>query len=91
MVTAERTMSFVVEDPTGQLRQRASGIPRDATVGEVVDGLMNELRLPPNDSQGRPLTYAARANGESLVESDRLGDVLTEGDTVTLSQNVTAG
>ena len=49
------------------------------------------MRLPGNDSQGRPLTYAARANGESLLESDRIGDVLKEDDAVTLTQNVTAG
>jgi hypothetical protein len=52
---------------------------------------MREMRLPVNDSQGRPATYAARAHGESLLESDRVGDVLKEDDVVTLSQNVTAG
>jgi hypothetical protein len=66
-------------------------VPADATVGEFMAGLVAELRLPANDSQGRPLSYAARANGESLLESDRIGDVLKEDDAVTLTQNVTAG
>jgi hypothetical protein len=85
------TLSLRVEDSTGQVRRRARGIPREATVGDFTNGLVRELRLPVNDSQGRPLTYSARANGESLLESDRIGDVLKEEDTVTLTQNVTAG
>jgi len=85
------TLSLTVEDFTGQIRRRARGIPADATVGELIGGLMHELRLPENDSQGRPLTYSARARGESLTESDRVGDVLVEDDVVTLTQNVTAG
>jgi hypothetical protein len=85
------TISLRVEDSTGQVRRRARGVPTDATVGDFMAGLVRELRLPVNDSQGRPLTYAARAKGESLLESDRVGDVLEEDDTLTLTQNVTAG
>jgi hypothetical protein len=47
------------------------------------------LRLPGNDSQGRPITYAAR--GASLNESDRVGDGLEENEVITSIQNVTAG
>jgi hypothetical protein len=84
-------MSLKVEDSTGQVRRRARGIRPDATVGDLMTSLVRDLRLPVNDTQGRPLTYAARANGESLLESDRVSDVLKEEDTVTLTQNVTAG
>lgn len=90
-MTATETISLTVEDFTGQVRRRARGIPKDATVGDLVGGLLQEMRLPENDSQGRPLTYSARSRGESLVESDRIGDVLQENDVVTLTQNVTAG
>jgi len=88
---ADRTMSLVVEDFTGQMRHRASGIPADATVGELIGSVANRLRLPDNDSQGRPVTYAARAKGGSLNESDKVGDVLEDNEVVTLTQNVTAG
>ncbi len=91
MVAMADTLDLTVEDFTGQVRRRARGIPRDATVGDLVSGLTNELNLPSNDSQGRPLTYSARARGESLLESDRLGDVLDPEDVVTLAPNVTAG
>jgi hypothetical protein len=90
-MTATETISLTVEDFTGQVRRRARGIPKDATVGDLVNGLLQEMCLPANDSQGRPLTYAARARGESLSEGERVGDVLQEHDVVTLTQNVTAG
>ena len=85
------TLTLKVEDSTGQVRRRARGIPSEATVGDFMTSVVRELRLPVNDSQGQPLTYAARANGESLLESDRVGDILKDEDTVTLTQNVTAG
>ncbi len=85
------TMSLVVEDFTGQVRRRARGVPRDSTIGELISGLSQELRLPANDMEGRPLTYAARARGTSLAESERVGEVLEDEEVVTLVQNVTAG
>jgi len=91
MATVEGTLSLFVEDFTGQVRHRASGVPHDATLGELIAGVTNRLRLPANDSQGRPVTYAARSAGVSLHESDRVGDVLQENAVVTLTQNVTAG
>lgn len=91
MAVAEKTMSLTVEDFTGQMRHKASGIPRDASLGELITSVTRKLRLPLNDSEGRPVTYAARARGASLNESDRVGDVLEENETVTLTQNVTAG
>jgi hypothetical protein len=90
-VSANGTIDVTVEDFTGQIRRRVRGLPRDATVGDLIGTLTSELRLPANDSQGRPVTYAARARGESLADSDRIGDVLQNEDVVTLTQNVTAG
>lgn len=90
MAVAEE-MTLVVEDFTGQVRHKATGVPRDATLGELLESLASRLRLPENDSQGRPVSYAARAHGASLNESDRVGDVLEDNEVVTLTQNVTAG
>ena len=91
MAMAEGTMSLMVEDFTGQVRHKASGVPRDATLGELIESVATRLRLPVNDSQGRPVTYAARARGASLNEGDPIGEVLEENEVVTLTQNVTAG
>lgn len=91
MASADGNMTLFVEDFTGQVRHRASGVPKDATLGELIAGVTARLRLPENDSQGRPVTYAARSGGASLNESDRVGEVLEENSVVTLTQNVTAG
>jgi hypothetical protein len=91
MAVAGKTISLMVEDFTGQMRHKASGIPTDASMGELISSVASKLRLPLNDSQGRPVTYAARARGVSLNESDRIGDVLADNEVVTLTQNVTAG
>jgi hypothetical protein len=85
------TMDLVVEDLSGQIRRRARGVSRQSTVAELVSGLTREMHLPANDLQGRALSYGARARGESLLESDRIGDVLEADEVVTLVQNVTAG
>jgi hypothetical protein len=89
--TVDNTIDLTVEDFTGQVRRRVRGVPKGATIGDLLGSLVSELRLPANDGQGRPVTYAARVRGESLAESDRVGDVLQQADEVTLSQNVTAG
>lgn len=90
-MTETDTISVAVEDFTGQIRRRARNIPRDATVGEFIATYTYTLGLPTSDSQGRSVTYSARAHGESLADSDRVGDVLAEDEVVTLTQNVTAG
>ena len=84
-------MTITVEDFSGQIRRRASNIPRDARVGEVVSSILERMRLPVNDSQGRPLSYGMRTSGVSLGESEMVGDVLEETDVVTLTPNITAG
>jgi hypothetical protein len=50
------------------------------------------MNLAANDPNGQPCTYGVRTDrGDSLAESDRVGDVLREGETINLTQNVTAG
>jgi hypothetical protein len=91
-MTKTATMNFLVEDFTGQVRRRASKVPCDATIAEVMASLSQELALPDMDTQGRPIIYGARSSrGEVLNGSDRLGDVLEEDEVVTLTKNVTAG
>ncbi len=86
------TVSFDVVDFTGHKRRRLSG-PRDAAMQEAIDSILPEMDLPANDLEGRPITYAAtrERDQERLLPSDRIADVLTEGDVVVLTQNVTAG
>lgn len=86
------TMSLEVEDFLGQQRQRASGIPRDATVGDVISNLSRQLGLPEQDAQGRPIHYGARTQeGDVLNAGDRIDDVLVDTQTIQLTKSVTAG
>ena len=90
MIAVEH-ISLLVEDITGQVRRRVNRVPTNARVGEFLTDLLDVMHLPANDSQGRSLSYGARAGGAALNEADLIGDVLRHEDTLTLTQNVTAG
>lgn len=86
------TMTLEVEDFTGQVRRRASEIPRSATVSDLIDSLRGDMQLPDVDGNGRPIVYgAASSTGEMLNATDRLGEVLDDKEVVTLTKSVTAG
>jgi len=86
------TMTLEVEDFVGQTRRRASGIPRDADVGSVVSTLSQQLNLPDQDAAGQPILYGARTSeGDVLNPSDRIGDVVEDKATISLTKSVTAG
>lgn len=91
-MVATTTMTLEVEDFTGQVRRRAPGIPRSATVNDLVESIRSELHLPDQDAEGRPIQYGALSSrGDLLNATDRVGDVLDEDEVVTLSKSVTAG
>ena len=92
MIATDLTMSLEIEDFTGQVRRRADGIPRTATVCDLIDSVRSEMQLPDQDAQGRPIQYGAlSARGEMLNATDRLGEVLDDKEVVTLTKSVTAG
>ena len=81
-----------VEDMTGNIKRRAAGIARDASIEELVESLAHKMGLPKQDSHGRPILYGLRtSDGDPLNPTDRIGDVLKQDDTVTLTHLVTAG
>ena len=89
---ANDTMTLDVEDFTGQVRRRARGIPRSATVNDLVDSVRSEMQLPDQDAQGRPIQYGAMSSqGDMLNATDQLGEVLENEQVVTLTKSVTAG
>jgi hypothetical protein len=86
------TMTLDVEDFTSQVRRRATGIPRAALVGDLVESIRSEMQLPDQDAQGRPIQYGAlTSGGEMLNPTDQVGDVLKEEEVITLAKSVTAG
>ena len=82
-----------VSDVSGQKTATVSDLPPDASIGELVDQLLEELRLTRNDTSGRPLTYQARLDreGRHLLASERAGDALRSGDRLVLQPNIDAG
>jgi len=91
--TAVMETGFEVSDVTGQKVLAVSDVPTDATIGELVRGLIGRMRLPASDTAGRPLTYHARLDreGRHLLGSERVADAVLPGDRVVLQPNVDAG
>ena len=85
--------AFEVSDVSGQKVVQVGDVPVDATINELIDGLLARMRLPANDSGGRPLTYQARLDreGRHLGGSERVTDAVLPGDRVVLQPNVDAG
>ena len=82
-----------VSDVTGQNQVAIDELPSDSTIGEMLEGLVPQMRLPRNDSNGRPLTYHARLEreGRHLNRSERVSEALKESDRLTLQPNIDAG
>jgi hypothetical protein len=87
------TLGVRASDVSGQRTVRASSVSRQATVGDLVQGLLAKMRLPRNDSSGRPLTYRARLEreGRHLNGGERVGEALREDDHIVLQPNIDAG
>jgi len=86
-------ISVTVSDVSGQKVFRVPKAPADATVGELVQGLLSQMNLPAHDSNGQPLAYQARLEreGRHLNAAERVGDALETGDRLMLQPNIDAG
>ena len=86
-------LTLEAKDASGQKTAVAEGVPSDSTVGELVEGLVSEMKLPANDVEGRPLSYRGRLEreGRALNPSERVGDALQEEDRIVLQPNIDAG
>lgn len=86
-------MSITASDTSGQRVATVTRVPKEATVGELVDQLLAELGLPKQDSEGRPLSYQARLDreGRHLRETERIEESLRDQDHLVLNPNIDAG
>jgi hypothetical protein len=91
--TAVAETGFEVSDVTGQKVLAVSNVPEDVTISELIQELRDRMRLPANDSAGRPLSYHARLDreGRHLQGGERVRESLQPGDRVVLQPNVDAG
>jgi hypothetical protein len=92
-VLEKRTVDISASDVSNQKRVAVRDVPAEATVGELIDGLLEQLDLPVKDSQGEPLLYQARLEreGRHLHTSELVGDALQADDAITLQPNIDAG
>jgi len=94
IATTERSgISLKVRDVCRQRLVNANAVPYQATVGELVHGLVSRMGLPEADVEGRELTYHARLDreGRHLHASETVGDVLEEEDEIVLQPKIQAG
>ena len=82
-----------VTDVSGQKSYRFDGVEPDATVGELLRRMVPELRMPTNDTAGRPLAYQVRLDreGRHLHSAERIGDAVQTDDQLTILPNIDAG
>jgi hypothetical protein len=87
------TIDLVVRDVSGQKEMKASAVPMDATVSEMVQELLAKMGLGRNDAEGRALNYRARLDREArhLNGDERVGDALLPDDRLTLHPSADAG
>jgi len=93
IATTEKRLSLRAWDVSRQKLVNVDDVPADATVGELVRGLVSRMGLPPSDVEGHPLNYHARLEreGRHLHASETVGDALQEDDQVVLQPNIQAG
>jgi predicted transcriptional regulator len=86
-------LNLEAADVTGQHGLRVKNFPPEATVGELIRGLVGKMNLNSKDSGGRDYTYHAllEREGRHLHASETVGDALEEGDRIVLQPNIDAG
>ena len=89
----QNTITLHASDVSGQKSAEVNGVATEATVGELIEGLLPDLELPANDAGGRPLTYHAllEREGRHLHASETVGDALEADDQIVLQPNIQAG
>ena len=86
------TVPLRVSDVIGQ-RPVDVKAPTDATIGELIEGLLPRMNLPASDSGGRALSYQALLDrdGRHLHASELVGDSLQPHDRLVLQPEINAG
>lgn len=86
-------INLEASDVSGQKRSKASRVPPGYTVGELVEALIDGMRLPRNGANGAPLVYQARLEreGRHLHSSELVGQALREQDHIVLHPNIDTG
>ncbi len=92
-MSGEIEMAFTASDVSGQRRVNVRGVSPDATVRELINGLLAKMGLVQNDVSGHPLEYRAllEREGRHLFDAELVGDALAPDDKITLTPKINAG
>ena len=90
---ATATLDIRASDLSRTRKFKLSGVPIQASVGELVRGALGRMGLASVDRDGREISYRARheRSGRQLHPSERIGDVLRTDDEIVLTPRVNAG
>ena len=86
-------LTLTASDISGQKRVKVQQVSPDLTVGELVTGLVERLRLPRNGQKGQPLSYHALLERERrhLHSTARIGTEAQDQDVLILEHSIDAG
>ena len=87
------TISLHVEDMSGQRQLEVDDVPIQASWGETLSAILNELSLPKNSPAGDDAIWAGRLEreGRHLNSSELVGDALQDGDRIVIQRDINAG
>ena len=93
MSAATMPLHLTAQDVTGQKKVKVSSVPAEATVRELVHGLLARMGLVRQDLAGQPLEYRARLEreGRHLNDSELVSDALQPDDEIVLQPKINAG
>ena len=91
--TTLNTIGFTARDNSGQRRYRVRNYRSGATVGELVRNLVDRLGLRTEGADAADEVFHAFSGreGRHLRSAEIVGDVIEEGDEITLRPDVQAG
>ena len=91
--TSTSNISFQIKDNTGQRRYAVRNFRSEATVGELIRGMVDKmgLRSAGDDAPDDVFHAFSGREGRHLRSAEIVGDVIEEGDEITLRPDVQAG
>ncbi len=92
-MSTSTTMDLTATDVSGHKRVSVRGVSGEATVRELVNGLLAKMGLGQRDVSGQPIQYRAllEREGRHLFDSEIVGDALDPDDKITLQPKINAG
>lgn len=85
------TLTLHLQDASGQREFVARDVPKEASWGEILKGMVANMSLPKNPDGGNLWTGRLEREGRHLHTSEIVGEALEDGDKIVLAPEVDAG